>query len=136
MLDIVASYCCKQFQGKLTNQTWENSKKPSSKPDFGLFLAQILSPKFFLWVLPLLDVIHSCKISLYAILGKTNEPKLRKSSFGSDFFSKIWLRQSLDIMVSYHHVQYQEKLMIQSWENLVTDRQTDGREWFYRTLSD
>ena len=135
MLDIVASYCCMQFQGKLTNQTWENSKKPSSKPDFGLFLAQILSPKFFLWVLPLLDVIHSCKLSLYAILGKTNEPKLRKSSFGPDFFSKIWLRQSLDIMVSYH-VQYQEKLMIQSWENLVTDRQTDGREWFYRTLSD
>ena len=30
------------------------------------------------------------------------------------FFSKIWLRQSLDIMVSYHHVQYQKKLMIQS----------------------
>ena len=30
-------------------------------------------------------------------------------------------------MVSYHHVQYQKKLMIQSWENLVTDRQTDRR---------
>ena len=31
------------------------------------------------------------------------------------FFSKILLRQqSLDIMVSYHHVQYQKKLMIQS----------------------
>ena len=41
------------------------------------------------------------------------------------FFSKIWLRQSLDVMVSYHHVQYQKKLMIQSWENLVTDRLTD-----------
>ena len=25
------------------------------------------------------------------------------------FSSKIWLRQSLDIMVSYHHVQYQKK---------------------------
>ena len=23
-----------------------------------------------------------------------------------NFFSKIWLRQSLDIMVGYHHVQY------------------------------
>ena len=41
------------------------------------------------------------------------------------FLSKIWLRQSLDIMVSYHHVQHQKKLMIQSWENLVTDGQTD-----------
>ena len=28
------------------------------------------------------------------------------------FFSKIWLRQSLYILVSYHHVQYQKKLMI------------------------
>ena len=31
-----------------------------------------------------------------------------------NFFSKIWLRQSLDIMVGYHHVQCQKKLMIQS----------------------
>ena len=37
------------------------------------------------------------------------------------FFSKMWLRQSLDIMVSYYHVQYQKKLMIQSWQNIVTD---------------
>ena len=32
----------------------------------------------------------------------------------ANFFSKIWLRQSLDIMVSYYHVQYQKKLIIQS----------------------
>ena len=43
----------------------------------------------------------------------------------ANFFSKIWLCQSLNVMVSYHHVQYQKKLMIQSCENLVTDRQTD-----------
>ena len=60
----------------------------------------------------------------------------KKPSFGPDFgafgpnsgrhifFSKIWLRQLLDIMVNYHDVQYQKKLMIQSWENLVTDLQT------------
>ena len=30
------------------------------------------------------------------------------------FSSKIWLRQSLDIMFSYRHVKYQNKLMIQS----------------------
>ena len=41
------------------------------------------------------------------------------------FFSKIWLRQSLDIMVSYHHVLYQKKLMVKSWENLVTDGETN-----------
>ena len=28
------------------------------------------------------------------------------------FFSKIWPRQSLDVMHSYHHVQYQKELMI------------------------
>ena len=44
----------------------------------------------------------------------------KKSSFGPDlrylvqiraaiFFSKHWLCQSLDIMVSYHHVQLSEK---------------------------
>ena len=33
---------------------------------------------------------------------------------GRQFFSKVWLCQSLDIMVSYHHVQYQKKIMIQS----------------------
>ena len=45
----------------------------------------------------------------------------------SCFFSKTWLCQQLDIMVSYHHVQYQKKLMIRSWENLVTDQRTDHR---------
>ena len=30
------------------------------------------------------------------------------------FFSKIWLRHSLGIMVSYHNVQYQKKIIIRS----------------------
>ena len=63
----------------------------------------------------------------------------KKPSFGPNFgpfgtnsglqniFSKIWLRQSLDIMVSYHHVQCHKNLMIQPWENLVMDRQPDGQ---------
>ena len=71
-LDIVASYHCMQFQGKLIKQTWENCKKPSFKPDFGPF-GPNLGPNF-----------------IYLFI----------------FFSKIWLRQSLDIIVSYHHVQY------------------------------
>ena len=71
---------------------------------------------------------------------KNNDPdsiKSRKPHFGPDLgtldpnsgrqlsFSKVWLRQSLDIMVSYHDVQYQKKLMIQSCENLVTERRRD-----------
>ena len=103
MLYIVASYHCMQFQGKLMNQTWENGEKELVS---GLILAplvQIWAPKnFFSWILPILDVRHHCKLSLHAISGKTNE-----------IFSEIWLLQSLDIMVSYHHVQYLKKLMIQ-----------------------
>ena len=42
---------------------------------------------------------------------------LENGSFGLNscsqiFFFKIWLRQSLDIMVTYHHVQYQKKTMV------------------------
>ena len=33
--------------------------------------------------------------------------------------------KNIFFMVSYHHVQHQKKLMIQSWENLVTDGWTD-----------
>ena len=46
---------------------------------------------------------------------------------GANFFSRIWLRQSLDIMISYHHVQYQKRRTIQSREHLVTDGRTDRR---------
>ena len=64
----------------------------------------------------------------------------KKPSFGPDFgpfgpnlcsqifFSKIRLPQSLDIMVSYRHVQYQKKLKIQSQENRWTNRWTEQRE--------
>ena len=39
---------------------------------------------------------------------------LSPNSGNQTFISKIWLRQSLDIMVSYDDVKYQKKLMIQS----------------------
>ena len=35
-------------------------------------------------------------------------------------------------MVSYHHAQYQKKLMIQTWGNLVTDGQTDENDFIGR----
>ena len=109
---------------------------------------------FFWWVLPLLDVIHCCKLSLYAMTRKTNEPNLRKwqktlfwarfrlicPKFGPPiffFFFKTWLLShyiSLPAIIIYN---IRKKLIIQSWENLVTDGQTDrdGRQWFHRTLS-
>ena len=46
ILDIVASYHCMEFQGKLTNQTWENGKKPSFVTDFDT-CGPNLGPKYF-----------------------------------------------------------------------------------------
>ena len=75
----------------------------------------------------MLEIVES-----YVISKKTNDPNSRKwqkhhfgpdlcpldPNSGSQFFfflkKKILLHQSLDIMVSYQHVQYQKKLMIQS----------------------
>ena len=56
------------------------TKKTNFGPNFGLYDPNLpLPPKiFFSWVLPLLDVIHCCKLSLYEISRKTNEPSLRK----------------------------------------------------------
>ena len=119
--------------------------------------AQIWDPYFFSWVLPLLDVRHCCKLSLYATSRKNNDSNSRKwqknlmglilACWAHIWTAKIWLRKSLDIMVTYHHIQNQKKLMILSWENFVTDRRTNRRttdggksgtdrwEWFLRMLS-
>ena len=76
----------------------------------------------------------------------------KKASFGPDFgpfgpksgrqflnfFSKIWVCQSLDFMISYHHVQYQKKtkdLILRKLNDGQKDGKSDGREWFHRTLS-
>ena len=71
-IDIVASYHCMRFQGKLMNQTWENSKKPSFKTDFGLF-------------------------------GPNLGPK--------NFFHGFYPDYMLEILASYHCMQFQGKLI-------------------------
>ena len=143
MLDIVASYHCLQFQGKLKNQTWENGKTTTWFQDWFWPLRPKFGPRNFfhgLCLYCMFDIVSSyhCMQLQGKLMNQTWENS-KKPSFWPDFgpfgpnlgyqffFSKIWLRQSLDIMVSYHHVQYQKKLMIQSWENLVTDGQTDGQ---------
>ena len=37
-------------------------------------------------------------------------------------------------MVSYHLVQYQEKLIIQYWENLLTDGRSDGQKQILKQI--
>ena len=126
-----------QFTKKLMNQTWENDQKPNFGLDFGPFGRTLVSHILYSWVLPLPDVRHCRKLSPYVVSRKTYDPnsgEWRKDTFwdidlgslgpnsshhfcfflvclfvfGSFFFSKIWLRQSLSIMVSYHHVHYQK----------------------------
>ena len=130
-----------QFPGKLMKQTWRNDKRPNFRTHFVPFGQDLGSPIFFfvgftsIRYLLYNVVIYHCLQFQGKLVNQTWEndkkPNFR-SNFGLYFdhqilFSKISLRQSLDIMVSYHHVQYQKKLIIQSWENLMTDGQTDKR---------
>ena len=55
--------------------------------------------------------------------------QIRDANFSFFKKKKMRLRHSLDIVVIYRHVQYQKKLMIQSWENLVGDGQTGRRKY-------
>ena len=65
MLDIVASYRCVQFKGKLMNQTWEN-EKPSFGLNFGLFGPNLGRQIIFskIWLRQLLDYcqLASCAV--------------------------------------------------------------------------
>ena len=68
MLDIVASYHCIKFQGKLMNQTWENGKKTSFGPDFGPFGLNLGPKNFFVDVISttcytLLEAIIACNFN-------------------------------------------------------------------------
>ena len=125
MLSIAGSYNCVQFQGKLTTQTWENGNY------FGPY-GRNLGTKLFSWILTLLHVTHCRKLSLYAISRNTNQPNLTKwqnSSFRinfgpfrpnlgpKNFFHRFYLYFMLDIVASYHCLQFQRKVMNQTWEN-------------------
>ena len=47
------------------NQTWENGKYPNFGPNFGPFGPNLGPQNFSSWVIPLLDVKHCRKLSLY-----------------------------------------------------------------------
>ena len=102
-------------------------------------LVQIWAPKIFSYVLPLPDVRHCCKLSLYAISKKTNDPnsrKWQKTSFrAAEFFFKN-LASSITRYHSYHHVQYQKKTILRKfsggWMDRRTGRQTDDSDFIGR----
>ena len=74
------------------NQTIKNDKKPYFGPDFNLFGPNV-GPKKFSWVLPLLDFMHCCKVSLCATSWKSNEPSFRKRKKTS-FWARLWTIRS------------------------------------------
>ena len=77
LLDII--HCCKLSLHAISRKTNKPNLRKWQKT---LFQAQFwpkFGPQFsFSWILPLLDVRNCCKLSLYAISRKTNEPNLRK----------------------------------------------------------
>ena len=51
----------------------------------------------------------------------------------NDFLRKKGICHFLNIPYIYHLAKNKKKLMINSWEKCPTDRQTDRKQWFYRT---
>ena len=108
-----------QFKGKLVNQAQEKGEKPNFGPNFGprMFLVGFTSTRYS----TLSQAIIVCNFQKVQTQENGEKPhfvpdlgSLGPNSGCQNSFSNIWLRQSLDIMVSYHHVQYQKQLMIQS----------------------
>ena len=115
---------------------------------------------FFSWISPLLDDRHCRKLSFCAISRKAYDPnssKWRKTLFWAwfrpikpKFEPPFFLLKNLALSVIRYHDQvskckiWKKKLMIQSWEHLVTDGQTHRqqtdrrtyreRDWFHKTL--
>ena len=82
MLDIVASYHCMQFQGKLMIQTQEDGKKPYLGPDLARW-ARIWAANFFFFKNLALSVTrYHGQLSSCTKSEKSNDPFLRKLSDG------------------------------------------------------
>ena len=118
------------------NQTSGNDQKPNFGHDFGPLLDQRWSPKPFSWVLPLLDLIHCCKLSLYAISRKTNEPNLtkwQKNWFPAHFWpiwpkfgSPIFFFKNLASLVTSYHGQLSSSSILEKTNDLILRKLSDG----------
>ena len=139
---IVSSYHCTQFQGKPINQTWENGKKPSFGPDLAPW-AKIWIQKLFrgFYLYYILDIVASylCMQFQEKLMNRTWENS-QKPSFGPNFGPLTQIRavnfffKNLPLSATSYHGQLSsctisEKLMIQFWENLVTDGRTDESDF-------
>ena len=90
----VVRHCLKLSYYEIYRKTNEpNLRKWSKKLILDLILAHfgknLVLKKRFSWVLPLIDVIHCCNVSLYAISKKTNKQNLRKWQKKTNFESNF-----------------------------------------------
>ena len=64
LLQVYVRHCWKlsfyAISRKNNESKWENHRKPSVWPNFGLFWLKF-GPKFFLWISSLLDFMHCCR---------------------------------------------------------------------------
>ena len=139
-------------------QTWENGKKTNFRPNFDLFSPN-LGPKIFFgkfYPYYMLDFVASyhCMQFHGKLMIQTREND-KKPHLGPNFgplgsnpghqFSFFF---NLALSVTRYHSRLlsctiSEKTndpilrkFSDGWMGRWTDRQTDGREWFHRTLSD
>ena len=84
ILNIVASYHCMQFQGKLMKQTWENDWKPSFGPDFGPNFVPKCFSKFYLYYM-LWIVVSYHPMQFHGKLMNQTWENGKKTSFKTDF---------------------------------------------------
>ena len=77
---LIVRQCSKLSSNVISRETNGPNFKKMTKLILDLILAplaQIWTPIFFSWILPLLNVRHCCKLSLYAISRKTNHSDLQ-----------------------------------------------------------
>ena len=140
MLDIITSCNPVQYQGNLLMQIWENEKKTwfwTLEKNFG-------PEKIFLQILPVLDVRYCRKLIIVCNFKERVWSKLNKMAKNrildlqiraANFFFK-----NLASLVTKYHGQLSsctisDKTNDPILKSLSSDRRTDGREWFHRTLS-
>ena len=120
------------------------------------FVSKSFRQKFFSWVLPLLYVIHCCKLSFYAISRKTNEPNFRKwqkNQFQAQFWTiwfwvtSIFFFKYLALSVTRYHGQVSSCTISEKTNNPISrklcerqkdrqrDRLTDKSDFVGQTLS-
>ena len=85
------------------NHTCEHFKEPGFGPDFWTFGLNLVPKSFFLWILPLLDVWHYCKLSSYANSRKpVNIAKFLRAlieTYANDCFYFYFLKNTNFILV-------------------------------------